>query len=88
MRALRTCIDCGARYRTGDSRCRPCELARHRKRNASRTQYQGAWRKTSAAARRAQPWCSVCGTPNDLTLDHEHGVVECRSCNSSHRRNA
>lgn len=87
MRALRRCLDCGDTYRVGNSRCRPCELVKQRRRNAQRTQYQGGWSRTSTAARRAQPWCSVCGTRTDLTLDHEHGQVECRSCNSSHRRN-
>ena len=85
MKALRPCLDCGARTRR--TRCPRCESDWNRRRNARRTQYQGAWAATSRRARQAQPWCSICGTLFDLTLDHEHGQVECRSCNSSHRRN-
>jgi 5-methylcytosine-specific restriction protein A len=29
-----------------------------------------AWRKLSKKAREAQPWCSECGTTQDLTTDH------------------
>lgn len=85
MKALRPCLTCGARTRR--TRCPRCESDWNRKRNAERTQYAGSWRATSRAARKAQPWCSICGTPYDLTLDHEHGQVECRVCNSRHRRN-
>lgn len=88
MIALRSCLDCGLRTRTTAPRCGPCERSRQRRRNAARSQYAGAWRATSRTARRRQPWCSICGTTDDLTLDHEHAQVECRSCNSSHRRNA
>lgn len=84
MKALRICLDCPARTRS--SRCPRCEAERNRRRNQQRTQYAGTWRATSKRARKAQPWCSICGTPFDLTLDHEHGQVECRSHNSSHRR--
>lgn len=69
------------------SRCRRCELDHQRARNATRPQYAGSWYATSRRARKAQPWCSICGTNADLTLDHEHGQVECRECNSRHRRN-
>lgn len=83
---LRPCLSCGLRFRGTGSRCPGCERARQRRRNQIRTEYQGAWRRRSLAERRAQPWCSICGTTADLTLDHEHGQVECRPCNSSHRR--
>ena len=86
MTALRACLLCGARTRDPGPRCRPCEQAFQRRRNRARLQYQGTWKGASKRARRAQPWCSRCGTTTDLTLDHEHGQVECRSCNSSHRR--
>lgn len=87
MTPLKICLECDARHSEPGPRCRPHELAYQRVRNASRPQYAGTWRATSKAARKAQPWCSVCGTPYRLTLDHEHGQVECVSCNSSHRRN-
>lgn len=87
MTPLRICVDCSARHRVDGPRCRPCYLAHQRARNAARPQYAGTWRATSKAARKAQPWCSVCGTPYRLSLDHEHAQVECQPCNSSHRRN-
>lgn len=87
MRPPKPCLDCGVPTRNPGGRCRPHELEHQRRRNQKRTQYQGTWPATSRRARRAQPWCSICGTTQDLTLDHEHGQVECRSCNSSHRRN-
>lgn len=92
MRPLRICLGvadqaCATRTRNPGGRCRPCELEFQRRRNQARLQYQGSWKGVSRRARRAQPWCSVCGTPYDLTLDHEHGQVECRPCNSGHRRN-
>lgn len=81
---MRPCLDCGAP--TKGTRCPAHEAARQRARNQARTQYAGTWRTQSRRARKAQPWCSICGTPYDLTLDHEHGQVECRVCNSRHRR--
>lgn len=82
------CLDCGARHHTGNPRCRPCYLAHQRARNQARQAlYGGTWRTTSRRARAAQPWCSICGSRANLTLDHEHRQVECQSCNSSHRRN-
>jgi len=49
-----------------------------------------AWKRLSRAARKAQPWCSFCGSTFDLTLDHVVAgkgaggyLVLCRSCNSS-----
>lgn len=86
-RPLRICVDCGARHRLAGARCRPCELTHQRARNAARPQYAGSWASTSRRARRAIGQCVRCGTTADLTFDHEHGQVECRSCNSSHRRN-
>lgn len=60
--------------------------------------YGTTWRKLSERARRAQPWCSDCGTTSDLTTDHtpeawrrvELGLairladvdVVCRPCNA------
>lgn len=59
--------------------------------------YGNRWRRLSEQARRAQPWCSICGATEDLTLDHlderddptayrssalARLRVLCRSCNS------
>jgi hypothetical protein len=83
---VRPCLDCG--INTAGSRCGPCERARQRRRNAARGDLYGAeHRRRSRAARAAQPWCSICGSRARLSWDHEHGQVECQSCNSSHRRN-
>lgn len=88
MRPLKLCLECTARHRLAGPRCADCERNHQRARNQARKAlYGGTWQATSKRARRAQPWCSICGTPYDLTLDHEHGQVECQTCNSSHRRN-
>lgn len=89
MRPQRPCIeaDCGNLHRNAGPRCGPHERAWQKQRNASRPQYAGNWKTTSKKAREEQPFCSVCGTPYQLTLDHETGTVQCKSCNSSHRRN-
>lgn len=90
----RLCLDCSARYFPGDPyRCRPCYLQRQRARNNQPRRealYGGLHYAHSRAARRRQPWCSICGRTQwevQLTWDHEHGQVECVSCNSSHRSN-
>lgn len=91
MRAARVCLDCNQRHHNDGPRCYPCHLARERVRNQSparKALYGGTWRATSKRARKAVPFCAICGTTADLTLDHEHGQVECRVCNSRHRRNA
>jgi 5-methylcytosine-specific restriction enzyme A len=88
MRPLKLCIECNTRHREPGPRCRSHELAHQKARNAARKHlYGGTWQATSRRARKAQPWCSICGTPFDLTLDHEHGQVECVVCNSRHRKN-
>lgn len=87
---LKVCLTCGARHSLDGPRCRGCYLAQQRIRNAKperQALYGGAHRARSQAARRAQPWCSICGSSIRTSWDHEHGQVECQSCNSSHRRN-
>lgn len=87
-RPQRPCLNCAQLTRNPAGRCRPCELAHQKARNQKRRHlYGGDWAARSRAARQAQPACALCGTPSDLTLDHEHQQVECRSCNASHRRN-
>lgn len=70
--------------RTDQARCPTCQAGYTRRR---RQLYGGAWSRISRAARTTTPWCSVCGTQDDLTLDHETGTVQCRRHNSSHRGN-
>jgi hypothetical protein len=86
MKPLKVCLACQERHREDGARCRSCEGKRQKARNAARPQYAGTWRATSRRARAAQPWCSICGTPYKLSLDHEHRQVECIRCNSRHRR--
>lgn len=56
-------------------RCREClrdYYRERRKRRGSTAQrgYDNEWRKLSEQAIAAQPYCSVCGTTDDLTTDH------------------
>lgn len=56
--------------------------------------YGRRWRQVSAEAIRRQPWCSECGSRDDLTGDHlipvsvggrdtlANARVLCRSCNA------
>lgn len=98
MPVAQPCLTCH-RPTTNGARCAPCSTAYETARVArrgSRAQrgYGPAWRKASKAAIAAQPYCSVCGTTEDLTGDHvvpikyggteQHGVVTmCRKHNSS-----
>lgn len=95
---LKPCIDCGSlstRTRCPDHHQEPQRWAKGK--TAARG-YDGAWNKLSQRARRLQPFCTDCGTKNDLTADHspeawqrkENGkpirlqdiTVRCRPCNS------
>lgn len=74
------CLSCGELSER--SRCDGCEVQNNklnargrvkneRNREADRQKYGSpAWRALSARARRLQPWCSDCGTSEDLTTDH------------------
>ena len=100
MRPQRPCLGvpgraCGTLTRNPGGRCRPCELEHQRQRNSKRLQYQGGWQTISKAARAAATHCTVCGVqlvisktdPRGSTYDHETLTVQCRRCNSAHRRN-
>lgn len=78
--AQRRCLRC-TRLTSRASYCAACKSARDKV-------YGHGWRQLSKAARQAQPWCSECGSTEDLTLDHitprslADGVaVLCRRCN-------
>lgn len=101
-RPIRPCLDCGSATRQG-SRCPACRAVHE---SARRGRYRddrvrpttrerglgGSWPTIARAAIAAQPWCSFCGTTEDLTCDHivprKHGgevsdgvQVLCRPCN-------
>ena len=95
-RFLTPCLYCGVLSR--GSECRDCIgtiQARDPKRKDRNKQYDSEWHRLSRLARSMQPWCSKCGSKNDLTADHilslanggsnilENIMVLCRRCNSS-----
>lgn len=93
---LRPCVECGEL--STESRCPLHPGSSTPIPSASARGYDAAWRRLSAKARRAQPFCSDCGATEDLTTDHSpeawarkaRGLavrlsdveVVCRSCNS------
>lgn len=88
---MKLCLGCNKLTR--NSRCAECQATQDRARESrrgKREHYDAEWRRISKAAIAAQPWCSICGSTEDLTTDHikarslEAGVrVLCRSHNSS-----
>lgn len=91
MPALTLCTVCGEPCR--DGRCAAHRPIKDQTKRPTRAQtgYTSAWDRLSAQARRLQPWCSDCGTKDDLTADHlrwpaltlQHVDVVCRPCNSA-----
>lgn len=63
---LRPCLDCGVP--SVGPRC-PAHTV-DAKPPASDRGYDGAWTKLSKRARRLQPFCSDCGSTEDLQADH------------------
>lgn len=96
---LRPCIVCGEPSQS--SRCEEHALPDRRPSREQRG-YDKRWRALSTRARRLQPWCTDCGSVEDLTTDHseqawerhEKGLairledveVVCRACNSRRGR--
>jgi 5-methylcytosine-specific restriction endonuclease McrA len=71
--SLKVCIACGDLAQ--GTRCDPCRQAATARHNARRAQAgtlgaSWGWRKTSQAARNREPRCQLCGTEEDLTVDH------------------
>jgi hypothetical protein len=77
------CPTCCDPYERADSnaRCPRCQPNRERSTAAERRReldrpsreqrgYDWTWRKLSRRARRLQPFCTDCGTADDLTTDH------------------
>lgn len=63
---LKPCLDCGEL--TPDSRCPEHDTRPPRASRAAG--YDTAHDKMSRRARAIQPWCTTCGTEDDLQLDH------------------
>lgn len=96
---LRPCLDCGE-----PSPASRCDEHRPPDHNLSPTQrgYDSVWQRLSRRARRVQPWCTDCGTRDDLTCDHSPSAWErkaagkvirlvdvdvcCRPCNARRGR--
>lgn len=99
------CPECGKvftreRARAACEECAPLrDIGTTRTKTRQQRGYDSAWDRLSKRARRLQPFCSDCGSPDDLTADHtvtawqrkEQGLpirlrdidVVCRSCNSA-----
>ena len=89
MTLPKPCLDCGVP--TDATRCPPCTTtANIRRGSAAERGYDHRWRRLSKRAIRRQPWCTDCGTRDDLTGDHLRWParsladveVVCRPCNS------
>lgn len=93
----RPCVDCGDVIATG-TRCDECRTIATPGKFRDRTHAHwntARWKRLSKRLRRMQPWCSTCGSTNDLTVDHIVPIalrpdltytlsnldVLCRSCN-------
>jgi 5-methylcytosine-specific restriction enzyme A len=65
---LKPCVQCGEP--TDRNRCPQHRPPDRRKVNAAARGYDWQWTKLSKRARRLQPWCTDCGTTEDLQTDH------------------
>lgn len=61
---------CGEDALPGGSRCADCRPTRAPQASATARGYPAWWQRLSARARQLQPWCSTCGSPDNLTVDH------------------
>lgn len=96
---LKPCLDCGelgTGPRCKDHTTTPTKTSRQAR------GYDAAWLRLSRQARRLQPFCTDCGTSEDLTTDHSVEAwqrkasgraitldlveVVCRSCNARRGR--
>lgn len=98
---LKPCLDCGelSSFTRCDEHRPPTSSG---KASASARGYDSAWSRLSRRARRLQPFCSDCGTSDDLTVDHSPAAwqakaegrqisldlvdVVCRGCNARRGR--
>ena len=65
---MKLCVVCGEPCL--DGRCSEHRPEQPTKLSPRQRGYTPSWDKLSARARRIQPWCSDCGTMEDLTADH------------------
>lgn len=98
------CPECGSVFSREDSSayCSDCKPPRDyftRTKTTHERGYNERWNRLSRKARELQPFCSDCGTMDDLTADHTEQAWErfdagktirlqdidvvCRSCNSA-----
>lgn len=101
MSVLKPCLEAGCGELSDGPRCdehRPSATAL-RVGSPYERGYDQRWRRLSERARRLQPWCSDCGTDDDLTSDHLPSAwarraaglplrlrdveVVCRDCNAA-----
>ncbi len=69
MRPCIPCISCGTP--STSTRCPDCQPAREQQRGTARERgYDAAWTRLSARARRLQPFCTDCGSVEQLSADH------------------
>lgn len=72
------CLTCGAlsvgnrcpRCSEAHKKVKPVTVAEPKRRYSHARGYDWQWRKLSEQARKLQPFCSDCGTTEDLTADH------------------
>lgn len=72
MALLKACLEPGCANLSERARC-PMHRPKDTRRNRTRLAHMSTdwrWRKLSLAARARQPWCSTCGTSEDLTGEH------------------
>ncbi len=92
MSTIKPCLDCHKPTSHG-SRCPACQKIRNtmaEQRRGTRIErgYDNDWGRTSKEARKAQRFCSHCGTTSDLTTHHMGGTADdglmvlCRSCHA------
>lgn len=90
---MKPCLRCGEPSDT--SRCPDCRPKDERPRDRVTRANRSAWKNLSKRLRKLQPWCTACGSPGDLTVDHidpldaggdpydlDNLQVLCRSCNT------
>lgn len=91
MTLLKACR-CGTPHPEGTT----CPNRDRRRGNTTARGYGATWQRLARQAIAAQPWCTICGTTTDLTVDHHDPQtrgrtkltlddvdVLCRSHNSS-----
>ncbi len=65
----RACLGCGEP--TPAPRCSTCQAEQDQRRGGAHARgYTRKWERRAADVKRQQPACVVCGTTDDLTVDH------------------